>query len=260
MSDPLGSWTLDFLNLPLYQIFSQLELPCFEAWPTISQLNHAATRWSPQLSNAKGQVIQFVPQDTKKNKAFAEQYEPRIYLTGEVQTRHKNWHDFFNACCWSLYPKSKALLNALQYQDMLQYGVGNRSQQQHVLTQFDECGIVIVCQQQSLIDLLLQHRWQDLFYDCRADVLEHMQCYIFGHAIFEKALNPYIGLTAKAIVLNHPKMTLTAIDHAITDYFDQQKWQALKKPLQAFPLLGYPCWFEPQTLDFYQNKTYFRPL
>jgi hypothetical protein len=32
--------------------------------------------------------------------------------TGEVPTRSRNWHDWFNALAWLAWPHSKAALNA----------------------------------------------------------------------------------------------------------------------------------------------------
>ncbi len=253
-----GSWQLDFLESPLYHVLSHFNISHFSEWPSHTQLNQSARQWCSHLCNAKGKEITFVPQDKRGRISADEQYEPRIYLKAEVQTRQRNWHDYFNACCWCLYPKSKALLNALQYQDILNHGIGNRSRQQNVLTQFDECGVVIVCQQPALITLLRQHQWQALLWQRRDAVLQHMQCYVFGHALFEKAMKPYLGLTAKAIILDMPKLALPQLDAIIADYFRQKKWQANEKPLQPFPLLGYPGWHPEQSLNFYQNTTYFR--
>jgi len=38
---------------------------------------------------------------------FEDQYEPRVYLKKQLQTRTHNWHDFFNAMIWLRFSETK---------------------------------------------------------------------------------------------------------------------------------------------------------
>lgn len=257
-------YSLHFLTQsPLFAPMKLLSAVLPHHWPSLSEFN----RWTEaHVTNAEGLPIRFVAQDYTKRKAFEAHYEQRIFLSGEVQTRLHNWHDFFNAACWCLFPKTKACLNQQQYQDILANEQGRRSHRQNVLTQFDECGVIIFCDSPELIKQLRDHQWEQLFWHQRDAVLEHMRFIVFGHALYEKALTPYIGLTGKAVVLTqHPlaewgtQQMFSELDRQLSDYFQRERWRHQDKPLQPLPILGIPFWYQPQCREFYLNQDYFRP-
>jgi len=61
-----------------------------------------------------GQALKIVPQDGRAHQ-FADHYAPRIYMTGEVQTRTNNWHDFFQFLTWLIFPRTKAAEPAREF-------------------------------------------------------------------------------------------------------------------------------------------------
>lgn len=217
-------------------------------FPNIDQYN----QYSKKIINANNQLIQFYQQDEICN----EHYEQKVYEAGLVNTRENNWHDFFNYIVWQKFPKTKATINQLQYQDFqTQQFAKKRTPRQNFLTQFDESGVIILSDNDELISLLRHHQWRELFWDKRELLQEQMQFIVFGHAIYEKLLSPYIGLTAKGIILDSKQ----PIDDALAEYLQSLK-NSRAKDLQPVPLLGIPGWHEDtNNSDFYNNTNYFRP-
>ena len=96
---------------------------------------------------------------------------------------------------------------------------------------------------------------------------QKIKCFIFGHALFEKFLNPYIGMTAHCICLDvednffdWPLRTQQqTIDSLACAHFRQHR-QISPRELQPYPLLGTPGW-DSRNNDpaYYQNVEYFRP-
>ncbi len=227
----------------------------FDDWPTIDDYQQAFQR--NQLD------IRPVPQSLSIN-SFEEQYEPRVYLKKELQTRTQNWHDFFNALVWLSFPETKQTLNALHYQQASQRPSGsNRSLLENRITQFDECGAIIISDRQDLLDLIAAHKWEELFIKNRTAFDKHIRCVVFGHAIYEKALAPYIGMTCHGILLNdkslleYSELPLDKIDKAVAQIW-QNQLQFHPEKFSAYPLLGTPGFWPNQSIDFYKNTQYFR--
>ena len=57
----------------------------------------------------------------------------------------------------------------------------------------------------ELLELVRSFRWKELFWQRRTEVRENMRFFLFGHALYQKALNPFIGMTGKAILLGASK-------------------------------------------------------
>lgn len=223
-------------------------------WPTLELIN--------QQFEHRQHGIRVVPQAGVAT-CFDEQYEPRIYLKAELQTRSNNWHDFFNALVWLQFSNTKQELNRLHYYEALQRDEkSNRSKIENAITLFDECGCIIVSSDPGLLDMIRNHQWYELFVKRRESFFHDIQCYIFGHAIFEKALNPYIGMTCQAILIHSDELLMGSLGD-----IDQQLAQLwyrgdIHKPadLSPFPVLGVPGWYEgEQSEEFYHNADYFRP-
>ena len=141
-----------------------------------------------------GGRIRFVPP-----RADGLVYECRILDTGEVATRPSNWHDFFNALVWLTFPQTKLAISARHAQAMAPAGTA-RGSTRDALTHFDECGIVVLSSKPELLALLRDFKWKPLFVERRAEVMRAMRFVVFGHATYESLLNPFRGLTAKAIL------------------------------------------------------------
>jgi len=263
----IDTWNPEFLKLsPIFDSIREVSQPFtkLEQWPTLEQFAAAFEKRNIQSNN--NIQITPVPQGYTPEK-FDDQYESRIYLKGELQTRLENWHDYFNATAWLQFPKIKSALNALHYQTSVNREHGtNRSPLENAIALFDECGAVIVADNEKYLELIRNHQWKEIFWNNKDDWNKHIQCYVFGHAMHEKALTPYIGMTTHTILLTKPNdffqndypQQLKEIDRQISDIWINKEIQSTKN-LQPFPLLGVPDWWkEKQTDLFYDNKEYFR--
>lgn len=228
--------------MPILQQFS-----AYEQLPSLAELNK-------MLSIAD---IIFVPQSPKSDD-FSEGYEPRIYLQGQVQTREQSWHDFFNALVWQQFTQSKKIINQLQYSFQKQrHPEKTRLPGENMLTLFDENGAIVIAKDPELLVLIKQHRWHELFWERREQVQRDLQVVLFGHGLYEKALHPYIGLTAQALLFSADE--ITAIDDTVARFLSDSGAALTPRYLTPLPLLGIPGWW-PENVDecFYDNKNYFR--
>lgn len=233
-------------------------------WPTLEQFSTQFEKRNIQSFANKS--VHPVAQAGAPEK-FEDHYESRIYLKGELQTRLENWHDYFNAMCWMQFPKIKSALNALHFESSRSRGLGtNRGPLENAITLFDECGAVIIADDDSLLELIRDHEWKTLFWENRALFGEHIQCYVVGHAMHEKALTPYLGMTTHSVLKKQGSdffkisylEQLDKVDRIASDLWINRH---IKKPkdLQPFPLLGVPGWaHKSQDEAFYENDGYFR--
>ena len=207
-------------------------------------------RHAEGLRTGSGQPLRFVPPGRKD--AY---YETRVYQTGEVETRPDSLHDYFNALVWLAFPRTKARINAMHASEMPREA-GRRGPLRDLLTIFDEGGAIVHCDDAGLIRLLRNHRWKELFWRRRDQVLEAMRILVFGHAVLEQALEPWPGITCKAIVL--PKASDS--DSAACAWLAGRTADDSPRLLAALPIFGYPGW-HPDTAraEFYDDRRYFRP-
>jgi hypothetical protein len=268
----IEQWNPAFIKqLPLFDILTNAYNANWRTkttWPTISEYNQHLAKFASAISNYNGQPIQFV-QQTQKSQDLIYGYEPSIYLRGEVLTRANNWHDFFNMLVWLTFPNIKANINYWQY-NLLQQRWPKQKQRtplENKLTHLDENGVIVVSSNPYLSELLQAHRWQELFCQHRAAVQKEMRFFIVGHALYEKALNPYIGLTGCAIILTRPfnffagtlAQQLLAIDQQVSEWLLQPTNLANWAKLTPVPILGVPGWWAAnEDFSFYENKKYFR--
>lgn len=216
-----------------------------------------------------GHALRFVPQQSGKL-AFESQYEPRCYLSGEVQTRENNWHDLLNALVWLTFPKAKAAINARHYQALQQARVPGSSQRGAVRdtnTLMDESGVIVACANPELAALLRGFQWRELFWQRRGAVQQQMGFYLFGHGLYEKALQPYIGMTGQGIILDVAAefFAWTAahqaahLDEKLAAFWLDAENCRTTRELNPLPLLGVPGWWtENHDEHFYDNTDYFR--
>jgi hypothetical protein len=81
---------------------------------------------------------------------------------------------------------------------------------------------------------------------------------LFGHALLEKLLQPYKGITAHVLCLPMPSL---ATDEEVDTWLCHQltvEWLTTK-PFVPLPLSGIPGWWAGnQAPDFYEDKKVFR--
>ena len=261
-------WTTEFTDQGFYNHLNEMvALDEWAAWPNCKALE---TLMPYELENLNNKSIQFVEQ-TPDQDFSAVAYEEVIYETGRIPTRMKSWHDLFGALIWCLFPKSKAKLNQLHYQDIQQFGKTERTKQRNALTLFDECGVVLVTKNAELIDALKNHQWHKAFVELRECWQQSsdrgVAAYQFGHANYEMLTKPYIGLTGKwllidasAEILSLPLSTqYRLLDGKLSDKLSAGAL-ADNSQLRPLPLLGVPTWYElNKDESFYDNTDYFRP-
>ena len=222
----------------------------------------------PSGVSGGGAPIRFVP-PAAPSREFSAQYEVRIFETGEVQTRPDNWHDLFNALVWLAFPRTKAVLNRHHCEEIrARRGQQLRGTARDVLTLFDEGGIVVASADADLPALLRDCRWKELFWRRRTEVLRSMRFYVFGHAIYEKALEPYKGVTGKAVIVDAASGLLEApierqlpeLDARAAEYFRGTEALASTRSLPPLPILGIPGW-DPSngSEEYYDDPSQFRP-
>ena len=235
-------------------------------FPGIEDLNALVP---PGAASGGGAALRFAPPGSP-SRAFGAQYEARVFRTGAVATRPGDAHDLFNALVWMTFPATKAAFNRIHYEQMLaRRGERQRGTPRDVLTLFDEAGVIVACADPSLSVLLAAHEWKRLFWTRRVDVARAMRFFVFGHAIYEKALAPYRGVTAKALVLDVDEAFLVAplerqlahADGRAAAYFADPRSLASTRILPPLPVLGVPGW-DPANASagYYDDPGQFRPL
>ncbi|MCC6608281.1 MAG: DUF3025 domain-containing protein [Burkholderiales bacterium] len=241
-----------------------------ERFPTLADLNALALDLGVRSGGEA--LLRFVASGGKA-RGFDAQYEVRIFRSGEVPTRAGSWHDLFNALVWLAFPRTKAVLNRRHYEassalcgDALR-GT-SRGTARDVLTLFDEGGMLVACADPALAELLRGFRWKELFWRRRAATMTSMRFLAFGHAIHEKSLAPFRGVTAKALVIavapealaHSAEAQVVALDAAAAEYFSRPESLGSTRLLSPLPVLGIPGW-APDNADpaYYDDVAQFRP-
>jgi hypothetical protein len=261
-------WNTDWLTrsemfAPLRPVASKL--PAI-GWPDLELLNGLADE-AGRVVNAQGVRVRFVAQSPKA-KVFEQGFEQRAFLRGEVQVRPFDWHDLFNALVWMTFPTAKAVINARHFESMSAAAPGNRTPQRDALTLFDEDGVVVVSCDPELLDLVRGFRWRQLFWDSRNRVRTDMRFFVFGHALYAKALKPFIGMTGKGVLLRTkdeffalaPAAELAELDRLLAAHLWDRSRLLRGRELSPLPVLGVPGWWsDNEQAGFYDNTAYFRP-
>lgn len=250
-----------------------LTLAEFADFPSASQLTQmikaapAIQKQASQKQVKQKQTVEFIAQSDSMN-WHGMSYEELIFARQQIPTRVNNWHDLFNACIWALFPKTKRSLNQLHVNDITEYGLKQRTKQRDALTLFDECGVVLAYTDESDKSALQNHLWLDSFWQNRSRWFVNIRPFIFGHAMYEMSLKPFIGLTAKAYFVQVTddffKLSLAEqyayLDQQVAIEVTEQARLKNNQALSPLPLLGVPSWYDDnQARDFYLNENYFRP-
>ena len=189
----------------------------FQTWPGLQDFQNYLNKSDNPVQTRSGHHLTVVPQATAASH-FEDSYEPRIYLKGELQTREQSWHDLFQILIWRLFPETKAAVNELHYKALASRrnsdNPNRRNPLENTLTQYDECGGIIVSSDAELLELIKNFDWHTLFWKNRPRIEKSLKCIVFGHAIYEKAISPYIGMTTHNVLLT---VTQNLIDGPIEE-------------------------------------------
>ncbi len=157
----------------------------------------------------------------------------------------------------------KSALNQAQVRDMDAVGSLQRTRRQAALTQFDEAGAIVVLRDAGLLAAWDRHDWPALFLQRRDAWTDGgVRLHVFGHALFEHALNPAMLLVGKCIVLVAANgMSAERIDGQVADAIESRQGLLDPQDLRPLPLAGIPGWHHAlQDADFYRDQPCFRPL
>ena len=211
---------------------------------TLDELNRAARG----IQTESGHRLEFVAPA-----ADPRPYEMQVFETGRVATRPDNRHDWFNALAWLAFPRTKARMNAMHAARIPLEGK-QRGSLRDLLTVFDEGGVLVACADDELVRLVREFRWKELFWGHRARLRRAMHLSVIGHAAMEKALEPWPGITCKALFLS-PHDDL---DEQAARWLAQLPPRAKPRDLAPLPVFGYPGWADNERADFYDDERYFR--
>ena len=94
-----------------------------------------------------------------------------------------------------------------------------------------------------------------------------MGFYLFGHGLYEKALQPYIGMTGQGLLLTVEQefftwtlmRRLVYLDKKVAAYLNAPEHCRSTRELSPVPLLGVPGWARENAEEsYYDNTAYFR--
>jgi hypothetical protein len=183
-------------------------------------------------------------------------YEVQVFESGGVATRLRNWHDLFNALAWLAFPRAKATINALHAAEIPREG-GRRGRLRDMLTIFDEGGALVQCADPALERMIREFRWKALYWDSRDRVRESLRFIVFGHAVLEKALEPWPGIACKALFLAPGADP----DHTASNWLAAHARDGTPRLLAPLPVFGFPGWLpESERPEFYDDERFFRPF
>ncbi|MDF0605175.1 DUF3025 domain-containing protein [Neisseriaceae bacterium TC5R-5] len=255
-------WQTDYLSHPLYQpIRTVASLLSLDDWPTqqdYDQLLQRARAHAPTLATRLRFVCDLIPDSY---------YEQHIAAHGEVPTRSRNWHDWFNALSWLAWPHSKQALNE-RHLRAIANGEKRRGPRRDAATLLDECGVIVAISDDAIGQLLQQMQWQALFITQRQSWQQQISVHTLGHALFESGLAPYIGWCGKALLLHvnpdffslAPQQQQQQLDQQLARQLADDHFLSSPLSLCPLPLLGIPGWYPPnEDPSFYLNHHYFRP-
>ena len=262
------------LYAPLHPIITDIETSDF---PTLQDCNALLASRHPSITVQSEKPLRFVAQECGKL-PFEAQYEPRCYIKGEVPMRATNWHDLLNALVWLTFPKAKAVINERHYHAMIKESVTNevessseRGAVRDVNTLLDESGVIVAYSNANsgadLAGLLRNFKWKELFWQRREQVRVEMGFYLIGHGLYEKALQPYVGMTGQGLLLAveqeffslPPAQQMAHLDNLLSDYLSAPEHCRSTRDLAPVPLLGVPGWAaDNDCAAYYDNASYFR--
>lgn len=257
----MDNWNAEFagtmpLLSPLRRVARQFG---GDEWPSLTLLQRVIA--AADVRVATGLPLRLVPA------GGALPYEIRVYESGELECRDNNWHDLFNVLVWLVFPRAKAALNARHYAAWSAARGGGRGAVRDTLTLFDESGLVVLSSAPELLQLIRDFRWKTLFWERRAEVTAGMRFLPFGHALCEKALAPYRGMTGHALLLDVDAEVLAlpeaeqlrCVDGLLAALITDPQTLQSTRQLAPVPVLGVPGWCAGNgQAEYYDDTRYFR--
>ena len=234
-------------------------------WPTHEEITALASG----VVTSRGKPVRFVPPRGHTDRE-RRSYELHIAATGEIETRPGNWHDLFNALVWIAFPRAKAAINGQHVAILEERGEAEakrRSPERDALTVFDEGGVVVASSEPGMARLIVDFRWKELFWNRRAELQATTRFFAFGHALHEKALDPFIGMVAKTIFMPveaafpslDTERQVAEADAFLAAHFANRANFASAKSMAPMPVLGIPGWHPSTSLEsFYDDADHFR--
>jgi len=160
-------------------------------WPSIDELNDT-------LADALAGSARFVPCPPRRRHRRAapitakDLYDGRIALDGEVPTRLRSWHDFFNALVWATWPRAKRRLHERQHEAIAARVAvptwrlpPTRTPELHRLAMLDEGGVVLLAAPGEAAGLRAALAQGDDAAVARAVSESSAELLVFGHALYD---------------------------------------------------------------------------
>lgn len=233
-------------------------------WPDLDDLQVLLDAAPRPVTNTEGKSLRLSSVDTSLSAA---DYERRVAREAVLTVRMPGWHDLFNVLAWAAWPRAKASLNVRHVVELDRQAGPNRPPARDALTQFDEDGVIVAVSDPELERFAREFRWKELFWQRRADLANGFRVFVFGHALAEKLLAPFVGLTAKAVFVPVERNFGTLDLDQQRDALDEQAVALLQAPgsfasprdLAPLPVLGMPGWWVGgESERFYDDDKYFR--
>jgi hypothetical protein len=216
---------------------------------TLELLNAMAEE--ARIRTESGRAVRFVPPG-----ASDRYYEIRVFESGCVETRPESRHDLFNALAWLAFPLTKARINALHATHIPREN-GRRGRFRDLLTILDEGGAILQCSDPSLIELLRGFQWKQFFWEQRGRLPSAVRIKVLGHAVLEQAIEPWPGITCKAIFMD----AMGDPDAQAAQWLAGLGPDATPRDLAPLPVFGFPGWSPgSERAEFYDDTRYFRPF
>lgn len=260
---PPASFAGRVLFEPIAALLAEFAAP---ALPGAERLSELLRRVAPDAASGGGRPIRFVPPPPGDPA-----YEAHIFATGEVPTRHDDWHDFFNALAWCVWPRAKTACNTLHLQEQARRrdaGLAGRGPLRDALTQLDECGVVVVSADAEIPALLAAHEWETVFWRERARLAATTRFLVFGHGTWDQLRQPFFGLCAKALyrVVDAAWLALPEkaqqreTDAWLAAHLVARASDLAPRNLSPLPLMGIPgVTPDNAAADYYRDTRQFRP-
>jgi len=257
----MDAWRDRFADsFPLLQPLRGVAAPLYgRDWPSRAVLQQALA--ASAVFTASGLPLRLVAPV-----ADGLSYEGRLYERGELEFREQSWHDLFNVLVWLAFPQAKAALNARHHAAPVV--ARGRGAVRDALTLFDESGMVVLSTDADLPEMIRGFRWKELFWTHRARVAAGMLFLPFGHALCEKSLSPYKGITGRCLLFRTgPEVLplsadalLRAMDVRVAGHLADPATMQHTQELAPLPLLGIPGWCEDNRHEgYYEDRGHFRP-
>ena len=227
--------------------------------PDLAQLN--AWALEARLALPDGKPLRFG--DAPSGGALA--YEFAVAHDGVVRIRRDHWHDALNALVWLAFPKTKAALNARHMRDLASATPNTRTRGRDAATLLDESGLVLVCGDPDLAQLLRERAWRSLFAARRDSAARAMRPLAIGHGMLVKLRAPFRAITARTLILSIDPATLPE-DAASQARVDEAAARAIAdaglRPelLPPLPVAALPGWDREDLGErLFDDLSVFRP-